>query len=76
MIIPAESAIHLHAQKFLINNSEYILKIQNLTHLLNAYRKNLNISDSHRVDGIISFDAFSLFPYHKFLNNNTFQYHK
>lgn len=71
MTIPAESTIHLHAQKFLLNNSEYILKIENLTHLLNAYRKNLNISDSHRVDGIISVDAVSLFPYHKFLNNNT-----
>lgn len=71
MTIPAESTIHLHAQKFLLNNSEYILKIENLTHLLNAYRKNLNISDSYRVDGIISVDAVSLFPYHKFLNNNT-----
>lgn len=71
MTIPAESTIHLHALKFLIDNSKYILNIQKMSNLLYSYRQNLNISNSSIVEGIISVDTVSLYPYHKFLNNNT-----
>lgn len=43
MAIPAESTIHLHEQKFLIDNSKYIFNIQKLSILLNSYRNSLNI---------------------------------
>lgn len=39
--IPAESTIHLHAQKFFADNSQSILNIHELPSLLFTYRKHI-----------------------------------
>ena len=67
--IPAESTIHLHAQKFFSDNSYSIVDLNDLPSLLNSFRNHINESNFSYIEGIIAVDAESLYSNHKIENN-------